>query len=72
MRDQLTKGVTDCETDFTNYDFINPRRTGRASYICPKCGTDISLIVFLIEEAKRDVPSTNSQGNNDSHSEDAD
>lgn len=35
-----------------NHDFKNAIRKGRAHYVCPKCGKDISLILMLMEEAK--------------------
>ncbi len=33
----------------------NADRNGRAHYICPECGKDISLLVFYYEVAKRDI-----------------
>ncbi len=36
------------------HDYANALRIGRGHYLCPKCGEDISLIVFLIAEAEMD------------------
>jgi hypothetical protein len=40
-----------------NHDIENARRVGRAKYICPKCGSDITMhVVFMMEamEAEND------------------
>lgn len=34
------------------HDYDNPIRKGRAHYICPKCGKDISLMLVFLEEVK--------------------
>ena len=31
-----------------NHDYEHPIRNGRAHYVCPLCGEDISLAVILI------------------------
>lgn len=33
------------------HDYENPIRKGRAHYVCPKCGADISLELAMIYEA---------------------
>ena len=40
------KRCADCDVD-------KAKRIGRCSYVCAKCGADISLMVLLYEEAKR-------------------
>jgi hypothetical protein len=35
-----------------DHDYKNAIRKGRAHYVCPLCGKDISLILILMEEAK--------------------
>ena len=35
------------------HDYDNAIRKGRAYYVCPKCGEDITLLLVFIEEAKR-------------------
>ena len=34
-----------------NHDYENAVRKGRARYVCPICGDDISTVVLMIEEA---------------------
>lgn len=34
------------------HDYENPIRKGRAYYVCPDCGADISLQVILMYEDK--------------------
>lgn len=34
-----------------NHDLEHPIHKGRAHYVCPKCGEDITLILVLIQEA---------------------
>jgi hypothetical protein len=36
------------------HDYDNAIRKGRACYVCPKCGKDITLAIILMEEAKRE------------------
>ena len=36
-----------------DHDFENAIRKGRAYYVCPKCGMDITLYLVLMEQAKR-------------------
>ena len=44
--------MSDC-----HHNYEHPRRVGRAWYVCPKCGADISMEVILIaaseEESER-------------------
>lgn len=35
----------------------HPRRMGRASYICPVCGRDVSLAVLLLAQAMAELES---------------
>ena len=41
--------MTKCE-----HDYEHPRRIGRASYLCPLCGTDISMTLFFIAMAEEE------------------
>ncbi len=36
------------------HDYDNPTRIGRACWVCPLCGEDISLIALFIAEAEAD------------------
>lgn len=36
------------------HDYENPRRVSRASFVCPKCGADISMAVILIAAAEEE------------------
>lgn len=38
------------------HDYENAQRISRAKWLCHKCGEDISLTVYLIEELFMDVP----------------
>ena len=40
------------ECKINEHDFKNAIRKGRAHYICPKCGKDITLILVFMEEFK--------------------
>ncbi len=35
------------------HDYDNAVRKGRAHYVCPKCGQDITLMLVLLEDAKQ-------------------
>lgn len=35
---------------------LSATRHGRASYSCPVCGRDVSLVVFMLADAGHDVP----------------
>ena len=37
-----------------NHTYDNPKRIGRAHYVCRNCGTDISLELLMIYEAKEE------------------
>lgn len=39
----------DCDCPYKT----QPKRIGRANYVCPVCGRDVSLEVFLIEQTKK-------------------
>lgn len=39
-----------------DHDYENAQRVSRAKWLCPKCGEDISLTVYLLEELFMDVP----------------
>lgn len=39
------------------HDYNNPKRLGRARYVCKDCGKDITLELVLIEEIKSKTPS---------------
>lgn len=40
--------MKDCD-----HDYDHPKRLGRAKYVCPKCGKDLTLELVLMAEAKR-------------------
>lgn len=39
------------ECSHLNHEWKNLQRKGRCSWICPKCGEDIMLILVLLHEA---------------------
>ncbi len=32
----------------------NPKRLGRAHYVCPECGLDVSLLLVMLYEVEND------------------
>ena len=36
------------------HDYDKPIRKGRAHYVCPKCGKDITMDLLFIAEAKEE------------------
>lgn len=38
------------ETPCCSHDYANPIRKGRAYYVCPLCGEDITLVLVLVHE----------------------
>jgi len=44
-----------CTNQLEKHDYANALRKGRAWYVCPDCGDDISIVLCLLEEAKRSV-----------------
>lgn len=34
-----------------SHDYTKATRIGRAHYVCPKCGEDISLLLLLLHDA---------------------
>jgi len=46
MKEEKCKELSDHDTE-------NPKRIGRCNYRCRRCDEDISMLIILIEEAKR-------------------